>query len=76
MRREKLEIAIEILEFCKTEVRKTNVVYGVNLNFELASRYLTKLIDRGFIKKKEDKFVTTIEGKEFLERAREVLSLL
>ncbi len=75
-KRERLEIFIEILEFCKTEARKTNLVYGVNLNFELADRYLMQLINKGFIEKKEDKFVTTREGKEFLEKAREVLSML
>lgn len=76
MRREKLEITIEILEFCKTEARKTNLVYGVNINFELADRYLTQLIAKGFVEKRGDKFITTKEGKCYLEKASEVLSLL
>lgn len=75
-KRERLEIFTEILEFCKTEARKTNLVYGANLNFELADRYLMQLLDKGFIEKRKEKFVTTKEGKEFLEKAREVLSLL
>ncbi len=76
MRRERLEIAIEILEFCKEEKNKTNLVYGVNLNFRMADKYLSYLRTKGFMEEKSNKFITTENGVEFLKKAKDVLTQL
>lgn len=73
MRRERLEIIVKVLQCCETEAIKTRVVYGANLNFRLADKYLNHLVDRGFVEVNGDKFITTEKGKAFLEKAKEVL---
>lgn len=70
--RGKLDIIIDILEVAKTGVNKTKIVYGTNLNFRLADKYLALLMKLGFMEKVEDKYRTTDKGKIILEKAREV----
>lgn len=47
-------------------------MYGTNLNFEVAKRYLEMLQERGLIKQDGDLYLTTIKGKEFQELAKEL----
>ncbi len=70
--RGKLDIIVDILEVAKIGVNKTRIVYGANLNFKLADKYLALLMKLGFMEKVEDKYRTTDKGKMILEKAREV----
>ena len=47
-------------------------MYGTNLNFEVAKRYLEMLQERGLIKQDGDLYSTTLKGKEFQELAKEL----
>ncbi|NJD76866.1 MAG: transcriptional regulator [Candidatus Methanoperedens sp.] len=74
--RGKLDIIVDILEIAKADVNKTRIVYGTNLNFKLADKYLSLLMKLGFMEKVEEKYRTTDKGKIILEKAREVTSQL
>ncbi len=76
-RRTKIEVIRDVLEIARKggEVKKTEIVYGANLNFERASRILKWLIEGGFIESKSDKYKTTEKGEEIL-REIEKLAVL
>ncbi|VVB86926.1 Winged helix-turn-helix [uncultured archaeon] len=76
MRRSKMDIIIEVLEVAAMGVNKTSVVYKTNLNFKLAEKYLELLQRQGLVENRVDKYITTDKGKIFLEKAREITSLL
>ncbi|MCX9012253.1 MAG: hypothetical protein OIN66_14175 [Candidatus Methanoperedens sp.] len=76
MRRNRLEIIIDILEAAKEGINKTGIVYKTNLNFWITNKYLALLIEKGFLEKKGEEYATTDNGKVFLGKAREIVSQL
>ncbi len=77
MRRDKLKILIGILEICKNDgVNKTKIVYGSNINFKVAEKYLNMLINEGLVTVANpgprEKYFTTDKGKEMLSDVKEV----
>ena len=66
MKRDKLEIARNILLICKDGAKKTEIVYKANLNFKNAEGYLKLLIDREMILKEGRFFKITSKGSELL----------
>ena len=66
MRRDKLEIARNILLICKNGAKKTEIVYKANLNFKNTEGYLKWLIDREIIMKEGKIFKITSKGSELL----------
>lgn len=75
-RRGKLEIIVDLLEVCKEETHKTNLVYKNNLNFKLVGNYLKILMEKGWVMKNKRTYRITDKGKCFLMKARDVLSEL
>ena len=57
-------------------VNKTGIVYGANLNFNMAERYLPLLINRGLLVKLDgdrgDVYKITERGREVLENYRQI----
>jgi predicted transcriptional regulator len=53
-------------------VKKTHIVYEVNLNFNIAHEYLEMLKDKELIKHENGLFTTTNKGKVFHEMAKEI----
>lgn len=72
MRRSRLDIIIDVLEAGKEGTNKTNIVYKANLNFKLAKEYLDLLQKHGLIKNSLNKYITTEDGKSFLDKAKAV----
>ncbi len=72
MRRSRLDIIVDVLEAGKEGTNKTNIVYKTNLNFKLAKEYLDLLQTRGLIENKLNKYITTENGKSFVDKAKEV----
>ncbi|MGD0950990.1 MAG: winged helix-turn-helix domain-containing protein [Methanotrichaceae archaeon] len=66
MKRDKFEIARNILLICKDGAKKTEIVYKANLNFKNAEGYLKLLIDREMILKEGRFFKITSKGSELL----------
>jgi predicted transcriptional regulator len=68
-RRNDLDICADILEVSRDGAKKTHIVYGANLNFNIVKKYLQKLMDKGFLSQTEGScFVTTEKGTQFLEK--------
>ncbi|MBC8224186.1 transcriptional regulator [Candidatus Bathyarchaeota archaeon] len=70
MRRNDLDICADILKVSKAGAKKTHIVYRANLNFKIVKKYLSRLIDNGFLMDRSDNgiFVTTERGSDFLEQ--------
>ncbi|MCZ7393881.1 MAG: winged helix-turn-helix domain-containing protein [Candidatus Methanoperedens sp.] len=73
MRRNSLDIIVDILDIAIASVNKTSIVYKANLNFKLADKYLALLQKHGLIENESDKYTTTEKGKIFLNKAKEVI---
>ena len=66
MKRDKLEIARNILLICKDGAKKTEIVYKANLNFKNGEVYLKWLIDRETIMREGKLFKIASKGSELL----------
>ena len=76
MKRDKLEIARNILLICKVGAKKTEIVYKVNLNFKSAEAYLKWLNDREMIMKEGKFFKITSRGSELLSNLQSTSNLM
>ena len=77
MRRDKLQILIDILEICAGDgANKTKIVYQSNINFKVADMYLDMLIKEDFIEaigpESRERYRTTEKGKEIREYIEQV----
>lgn len=76
MKRDKLEIARNILLLCKDGAKKTEIVYKVNLNFKNAEGYLKWLMDREMILKEGRCFKLTSRGSELLSNLQSTSEMM
>ncbi len=75
MRRNNLDICADILQVSQSGARKTQIVYKANLNFLIVKKYLSNLIEKGFMEKNDAHYFTTKEGVNFLESYEEFSSV-
>lgn len=71
MRRSRNDIAIDILRVAMKGLNKTRIVYETNINFELATKYLEMLENKGLVSHENGIFKTTDKGKIFHEKSQE-----
>ncbi len=71
-RRTKFDIVIAILDVVSGGATKTKIVYKANLNFNLATKYLDLLLEKGLVRTNSSRYEITDEGKVFLEKAKEL----
>ncbi len=71
-RRSRTDIAVDILRVATNGAKKTHIVYEVNLNFNIAQKYLEMLKEKELIKHEDGLFITTEKGKAFQEMAKEI----
>lgn len=75
-RRGRIEIMMDILDEASGGVNKTGIVYGANLNFNMAERYLPLLIKRGLLVRLNgeggDVYEITERGREVLKNYKEI----
>jgi predicted transcriptional regulator len=71
-RRTKFDIVIAILDVVSGGATKTQIVYKANLNFNLATKYLDFLIERGLVRTDSSRYEITDEGKVFIGKAKEL----
>jgi predicted transcriptional regulator len=72
MRRSKNDVAVDILRVAMKGAKITHIVYEVNLNFKIATKYLELLKDKELIRQENGLFITTDKGKVFQEIAKEL----
>jgi len=68
MKRNNLDIEADILDLALTGIRKTRIVYGANLNFNIVKKYISGLINRGFLEYDDKLYTTTPNGKEYMNQ--------
>ena len=73
-RRNNLDICADILQVARSGAKKTEIVYGANLNFKVVEGYLKRLISEGLIQKLDRLFTTTPKGRQFVEQYRNMIS--
>lgn len=79
MKRSRQMIILEILAACVSGSNKTRIVYGANLNFRVADRYMNLLVERDLIAAKQGipkLYETTERGKDLLKSLRQIQSEL
>ncbi|WP_230375588.1 winged helix-turn-helix domain-containing protein [Methanolobus vulcani] len=67
-----MDITIAILKIAVDGAKKTQIVYGANLNSTIANKYLTRLEEKQLIMQKDNIFVTTDKGKMYKDMASEL----
>lgn len=72
MRRNKNDIAVDILRVAMNGATKTHIIYEAKINFNVAQRYLEMLNEKGLIKHENGLFTITNKGKAFQELAKEL----
>lgn len=72
MRRSTNDIAVDILKVAMNGTTKTHIISEVNLNFNIAQRYLEMLSEKELIRRENGLFITTNKGKIFQEMAKEL----
>lgn len=72
IRRSRLDITLEILKIAANGAKKTQIVYGANLNSTIANRYLIRLEDKNLIAQKGNIFIITDKGRIYKEMASEL----
>jgi len=65
-RRSRPDICNDILTIALDGARKTRIVYGANLNFQLLREYLDDLKSQGLVVEEGDLVKTTEKGKRFV----------
>jgi len=68
MKRNNLDICADILTLSLTGARKTKLVYGANLNFNIVKKYLEGLLKLGLLKHEPPKYYTTPKGVLYINR--------
>jgi len=75
-RRNEIDICADVLRIAEEGAKKTNIVYGANLNFKIVKRYLSRLMERGLLVSRDDIYSTTEMGLKFLEDYCSLTSML
>ena len=70
VKRTRHDIWADILNFCRVPKRKTQIVYGCNLNFRTYKGYVKSLIENGHLREVGIRFETTKEGLYWLDSAQ------
>ncbi|SFM58519.1 winged helix-turn-helix domain-containing protein [Methanolobus profundi] len=67
-----MDITLDILKIALDGAKKTQIVYGANLNSTIANKYLARLEEKQLIEQKGNIFITTDKGKTYREMASEL----
>ncbi len=52
-------------------LKKTHIMYGANLSYDLLKKYLTKTLQSGFLNKEGSHYTITDKGKKYLQKYKE-----
>ena len=70
IRRSRIDITLDILGIAAKGAKKTEIVYGANLNSNITNKYLDMLKQKDLIKQQDNIFMTTDKGRYYQEIAR------
>jgi predicted transcriptional regulator len=67
-KRTKYDLLADLLRSSKGGARKTNLMFRANLSFVLLNKYLSFLVENGFLESKDGLFFPTKTGLRYLHR--------
>jgi predicted transcriptional regulator len=67
-KRTKYDLLADLLRSAKGGARKTNLMFRANLSFVLLNKYLSFLVENGFLESKDGLFFPTKAGLRYLHR--------
>lgn len=76
VRRDRLQIKIDVLKVCRNGQLVTWIYYKANLNYELANEIITELIEKGLLKKEDRTYYTTEKGKKAIALYEQLQQIL
>ncbi len=78
VRRDRLQILIDILEYCKTPNPKTQILHNANTNFKLLETYLLQLNSAELIEKTPttNRYTTTKKGLKFIKNWKKLQAMM
>lgn len=78
VKRDRIEIMAEILCLCMEPKTKTHVMYGTNLSWKMLQHYLSELQTLKLLEVHKDstRYIATKRGREFVEKWKELQTLL
>lgn len=75
-KRSRLETIHVILTLSVEGIKKTHIMYRANLSHLQLEKYLEVLVSKQFLEKKNEFYVTTSLGLAFIEKFKEIQSLM
>lgn len=72
IRRSRLDITLAILKITMNGAKKTQIVYGANLNSTIANKYLSRLEEKQLIEQRGNIFKTTDKGRLYKDMVSEL----
>ena len=75
-KRSRLETMDVILAISVNGIKKTHIMYRANLSHIQLEKYLKILISAHLLTRKDDYYVTTSQGLEYLKKFKEIQSLM
>lgn len=66
IKRDRLDIMINILEIVKESSKRTHILYKANINHSQLMKYLKMLQQLGMLQEKNGEFIITDKGRIFL----------
>jgi len=73
--RKRFQILADILDVTKLGARKTRILRGANLSYDMMERYLAEAIEIGFVQFNGGCYKATEKGRDFLSRYRDFCGL-
>ena len=74
--RSQYETIYTVLKLALRQIKKTHIMYRANLSYRQLKHYLRMLLRKRLITKKNEYYVTTAQGRAFIENFSEIQSLM
>jgi predicted transcriptional regulator len=74
--RSRYETIYTVLKIALRQIKKTHIMYSANLSYHQLTRYLHVLLRKRLITKQGTYYVTTAQGRMFIEKFTEIQTLL
>ncbi|MEM0061846.1 MAG: winged helix-turn-helix domain-containing protein [Ignisphaera sp.] len=71
-RRSIYEIIWDILTYCRTPRKLSQILLACNLNTKTAKRYIEMLVRKGLLIKQGNEYMTTDKGQEYIKLFNEL----
>ena len=66
--RDRVSIIAAILESANGGSSKTHLMFGANLSFSMLEKYLSVVLDSGFLRLEDSRYYLTESGKQYLKQ--------